>query len=75
MIFPRKPVPDSTPDFLASAQRRKSQLSLPAAPEFSVHSAEGEDAELTGMTRSLHRRAMALNFPVVRLPQLRQERA
>jgi len=40
---------------------------LPAAPSLQMLRVEGEDAKINGMTRSLSRRLMGLNFPVVGL--------
>lgn len=54
------PVPDQRP-YLLTGQRRKSAVSVQQYLALFPH--EAEDARLTGSTRSLFRRLLALNLP------------
>lgn len=54
------PVPDPRP-YLITSQRRKAPVS--AQQYLSLFPHEAEDARLTGSTRSLFRRLLALNLP------------
>ena len=53
---------------LAGMKRVVRRAVLPAAPVTHSFRAEGEDAALTGMTRSLQRRLIGLNLPTVVKP-------
>ena len=54
------PLPDPRP-YLVAGQRRKSAVSVQQYLSLFPH--EAEDARLTGSTRSLFRRLLALNLP------------
>jgi len=64
--------------------KRNSEFAHTDAPESAVYAAsfkplnllalaqmEGEDAQITGMTRSLGRRLLGLNMPMQRMPSQR----
>ncbi len=66
-MIPTEMPPQSTDPRLRSLLEKlgqRSRRAIPPAPTSSVVSAEDEDAHMTGMTRSLQRRILGLNFPV-----------
>ncbi len=66
MIPPEMPsiTPGLRPISLPDSPGQRTRRAVPPAPVSSFIYAEDEDAQITGMTRSLQRRVMALNFPV-----------